>query len=163
MSREGGPDFSAIGNDAFRIGGLIELPSTTVFTGRARGGGAGTLPRGGHVPKARAVLARAGLLQRIPLTPEGIPVAEALEAIRVALGDGLRVLNFAFHSPSLVPGHTPYVRDDADLAAFWIWWDASAGRARPARGAAVRVGGIDRGGGLIVAKQVRYGGLRVGL
>ena len=77
----------------------------------------------GHVPKGRAVLARAGLLQRIPLTPEGIPVAEALEAIRVAVGEGLRVLNFAFHSPSLAPGHTPYVRDDADLAAFWTWWD----------------------------------------
>jgi hypothetical protein len=120
---EDGPDFSAVGNHAFRVGGLIELPSTTVFTGLARSGGMGLYRAGGQVPKGRAVLARAGLLQRIPLTPEGIPVAEALEAVRVAVGEGLRVLNFAFHSPSLTPGHTPYVRDDADLAAFWTWWD----------------------------------------
>ena len=23
----------------------------------------------------------------------------------------------------VVPGHTPYVRDAADLRAFWSWWD----------------------------------------
>ena len=48
---------------------------------------------------------------------------EQLEAIRVAEGEGLRVLKFAFHSPSVEPVHTPYVRDAADLAAFWHWWD----------------------------------------
>ncbi|MES2095440.1 MAG: WalW protein [Pseudomonadota bacterium] len=120
---EGGPDFSALNNHAFRVGGVVELPSTTVFTGLARAGGMTLYRAGGRVPKGRAVLARARLLQRIPLTPEGIPVAEALEAVRVAVGDGVRVLSFAFHSPSLAPGHTPYVRDDSDLRAFWLWWD----------------------------------------
>ena len=47
----------------------------------------------------------------------------ALEAVRVAVGEGVRVLTFSFHSPSLVAGHTPYVRDARDLAAFWGWWD----------------------------------------
>lgn len=122
-SMEGGPDFSAVGNRAFRVGGLIELPATTMLTGMARRGGMDLYRAAAHLPKGRGLLARAGLLQRIPLTPEGIPVADALEAIRVAVGDGLRVLNFAFHSPSLAPGHTPYVRDQADLAAFWAWWD----------------------------------------
>lgn len=120
---KGGPDFGVIGNHAFRVGGLIELPSTTVFTGRARSGGVGLYRAAGSVPKARALLARTRLLQRIPLTPEGIPVAEAIEAVRVAVGEGLRVLSFAFHSPSLAPGHTPYVRDAAHLRAFWKWWD----------------------------------------
>ena len=82
---------------------------------------------GGAIPKGRAVLARSRLLQRIPLTPEGIPVREALEAVRIAVGEGVRVLNFAFHSPSLAPGHTPYVRDSADLATFWSWWDSVLG------------------------------------
>lgn len=122
-SAEGGPDFSAVGNHAFRTGGLIELPSTTVFTGLARRAATGLYGLAGRVPKGRGLLARTGLLQRIPLTPEGVPVGEALEAIRVAVGDGVRVLNFAFHSPSLAPGNTPYVRDDGDLAAFWRWWD----------------------------------------
>lgn len=120
---EGGPDFSALGNQAFRVGGIVELPLTTVFTGAARAGGMKFYQAAGRIPKGRAVLARSGLLQRIPLTPEGIPLREALEAIRVALGEGVRVLSFAFHSPSLEPGHTPYVRDEADLRAFWQWWD----------------------------------------
>jgi hypothetical protein len=120
---QGGPDYGAIGNHAVRIDGLIELPSTTVFTGVARRGGMRLYRAGGSVPKGRALLARTRLLQRIPLTPEGIPIAEALEAVRVAAGEGVRVLNFAFHSPSLVPGHTPYVRDVADLRVFWNWWD----------------------------------------
>jgi hypothetical protein len=120
---EGGPDFSALGNHAFRVGGIVELPLTTVFTGAARSGGMPLYRSAGRIPKGRAVLARSGLLQRIPLTPEGIPVREALEAIRVAIGEGTRVLSFAFHSPSLAPGHTPYVKDEADLVAFWHWWD----------------------------------------
>lgn len=120
---EGGPDFSALGNHAFRVGEIVELPLTTVFTGAARAGGVKLYQAAGRIPKGRAVLARSGLLQRIPLTPEGIPAREALEAIRVAIGEGVRVLSFAFHSPSLEPGHTPYVRDEADLRAFWQWWD----------------------------------------
>ena len=125
--REGGPDFSGSGNHAVRAGGLIELPSTTVFTGAARGWGGRLYRAGGWLLKGHGVLARSGLLQRVPLTPEGVPLADALEAVRVAVGEGLRVLNFAFHSPSLAPGHTPYVRDAADLRAFWDWWDGVLG------------------------------------
>lgn len=120
---QGGPDFAALDNHAFRRDGIIELPLTTVFTGGARGGGMGLYQAAGAIPKGRGVLARLRLLQRIPLTPEGIPVREALEAIRVAVGEGVRILNFAFHSPSLAPGHTPYVRDEAELLLFWQWWD----------------------------------------
>ncbi|MEG3086132.1 polysaccharide deacetylase family protein [Sphingomonas sp. PB4P5] len=125
-SAEAGPDFSAIGNHAFRCGpggALVELPLTTVFTGLARAGGARLHRALGRVPKGRGLFARARLLSRVALTPEEMPLTEALDAIAVALGEGVRVLNFSFHSPSLAPGHTPYVRDAADLAAFHIWWD----------------------------------------
>lgn len=121
---EGGPDFSALGNHAFRIGSLVELPLTTVFTGMARAGGMSLYRAAGRVPKGRGVIARAGLFQRVPLTPEGITATEAITAIRAAVADGVRILSFAFHSPSLVPGHTPYVKTEADLQAFWRWWDA---------------------------------------
>ncbi len=121
----GGPDFSAVGPHAFRVGPqgtLLELPLTSVFTGALRPAGPALFPavRG----PATGALARLGLLGRVPLTPEGVPVGEALEAIRIALGEGVRVLNFSFHSPSLVPGNTPYVRDARDLAVFHAWWDA---------------------------------------
>jgi hypothetical protein len=122
-SDEAGPDFAAISNHAFRRGGVVELPLTTVFTGRARGSGIGLYRALGRLPKGRGIAARLGLLSRVSLTPEDMPLADALEAVRVAVGEGLRVLNFAFHSPSLEPGHTPYVRDAADLAGFWHWWE----------------------------------------
>ncbi|SDA19487.1 polysaccharide deacetylase family protein [Sphingomonas sp. NFR15] len=124
---DGGPDFGAIGNAAFRSGpdkAIVELPLTTVFTGRLRRGGARLYDALGRVPKARGLAARLGLLARVALTPEDMPLADALEAIAVAVGEGVRVLNFAFHSPSLAPGHTPYVRDAADLARFHRWWRA---------------------------------------
>lgn len=122
-SSELGPDFTAITNHAFGANGIVELPFTTVFTGALRGGGARLYRTLGMLPRGRGIAARLGLLSRVSLTPEDMPLAEALEAVRVAVGEGLRILNFAFHSPSVEPGHTPYVRDAADLAAFWRWWD----------------------------------------
>lgn len=122
-SAEGGPDFSAIGNHAFRLGGLVELPLTTVFTGHFRGQGASLFPALGRVPRGRGLMARSGLLARIALTPEQMPLRDALQAVQVAVEQGVAVLSFSFHSPSLVPGHTPYVRDRADLLAFNHWWD----------------------------------------
>ena len=125
-SAEDGPDFRAIGNDAFRCGpdgAIVELPLTTVFTGMARAGGERFYGALGRVPRGRGLFARAKLLSRVALTPEDMPLGDALEAIAIALDQGGRVLNFSFHSPSLAPGHTPYVRDAADLTAFHHWWD----------------------------------------
>ena len=123
-SREAGPDFSAIGNHAFRSGAMLEVPLTTVFTGWGRGGGPRLYRALAALPKGRGIAARLAMLSRVALTPEEMPLAEAKEAVRVAVGEGLRLLNFSFHSPSVEPGHTPYVRDAADLAAFFAWWEA---------------------------------------
>lgn len=122
-SGEGGPDFGAVTNHAFRLGEIVELPFTTVFTGIARAGAAGLHRRLGRLPHGIGIAARLRLLSRVALTPEDMPLGEAKEAVRVAVGEGLRLLNFAFHSPSVEPGHTPYVRTQADLAAFLRWWD----------------------------------------
>jgi hypothetical protein len=121
-SADGGPDFTLVDSGAYRTGGIIELPLTTVFTGYARRGGGGLYRALGRIPKGRGAFARARLLSRIALTPEDMPIESALEAVAVAVGEGLRLLNLSFHSPSLVPGHTPYVRDAIDLKRFHAWW-----------------------------------------
>ncbi len=123
-SADGGPDFSVADAGAYRAEGIVELPLTTVFTGGVRRGGAQLYQALGRIPKGRGLFARAHLLSRIALTPEDMPIADALEAVAVAVGEGLRLLNLSFHSPSLVPGHTPYVRDAADLKRFHAWWTA---------------------------------------
>ena len=121
----GGADFSHVGNAAFRTReGVLELPLSTVDVGRWRGAGEWLPQAARRVPKGRGLLARAGLHSRVPLTPEGVCAAEAVAAVRAAAQDGERLLVLSFHSPSLVPGNTPYVRDDAELARFHAWWDA---------------------------------------
>jgi len=101
---------------------LLELPLTTVFWGSLRRFGAALYPRLWRVPRLRGALARIGLLERIPLTPEGVSAKEVIRAIDIAVDDGMPLLVFSFHSPSLAPGHTPYVRNEADLDAFYDWW-----------------------------------------
>ena len=72
---------------------------------------------------SRSILARTGLLERIALTPEGIPLGKAIQGIDCAIEQGVGILNFSFHSPSLEPGHVDYVRNDEELAAFYAWWE----------------------------------------
>jgi hypothetical protein len=71
-----------------------------------------------HVP---GVLARLRLLDRVQLTPEGTSLAEAKRLTRALRGDDHRVFVLSYHSPSLQPGNTPYVRSDSDLQAFLHW------------------------------------------
>ncbi len=105
-----------------REAGLIELPLTTVFWGVLRGFGRWLHPRMWRAPRLRGALARIGMLERIPLTPEGVTVEEAIRGIDIAIDEDLPVLVFSFHSPSLVPGNTPYVGSHDELDAFYDWW-----------------------------------------
>lgn len=105
-------------------GAVLEVPVTTVFGGLLGPGGERIYHRfarnGMHVG---AALARLGLIERIALTPEGIPAERACRAIDIAVEQRLPILTFSFHSPSLQPGNTPYVRSAADLDLFYRWWD----------------------------------------
>lgn len=102
--------------------GLLELPLTTVYWGPLRQLGPWLYPRMWRIPQLRGALSRMGLLERIPLTPEGVTLDEAIRAIDIAIDADLPVLVFSFHSPSLAAGYTPYVRNEADLEAFYTWW-----------------------------------------
>ena len=101
---------------------MLELPLTTTFWGLLRELGDAIYPRLWRMPQARGVLSHLGLLERIPLTPEGVGVEEAMRGIDMALDAELPVLVFSFHSPSLAPGHTPYVRNEGDLDRLYDWW-----------------------------------------
>ncbi len=102
--------------------GLMELPLTSVYWGPLRQLGPWLYPQMWRAPRLRGLLSRIGLLERIPLTPEGVTIEEAIRGIDIALDEGLPVLVFSFHSPSLAPGYTPYVRNEDDLDALYDWW-----------------------------------------
>jgi hypothetical protein len=124
-SYAGGPNFRDHPLEPYwldRAGGLVELPLTTVFWGPLRQIGEWLYPRLWRMPSLRGALARVGLLERIPLTPEGVTAEEAMRGIDIAVDSGLPVLVLSFHSPSLAPGYSPYVSSEADLDRFYDWW-----------------------------------------
>lgn len=123
-SGQGGPNYADCPLDPYWIekGALMELPVTTVFSGALRSAGKMIFHRAFETLTSRGLLARTGMLERIALTPEGIPVEKAIQGIDIALGQKIPILNFSFHSPSLAVGHTPYVRNDAELERFYDWW-----------------------------------------
>ncbi|MFN3818925.1 polysaccharide deacetylase family protein [Blastomonas sp.] len=125
-SKSEGPDFSHYPLEPYwldRGRGIVELPVTSVYWGLLRRQ-ATVFPLAQMAGLTKSLMARGRLLERISLTPEGISVTEAIRGIDIALDDGLPILNFSFHSPSLRPGHTPYVRDQAGVEAFFSWWHA---------------------------------------
>ncbi len=125
-SHEGGPNFLKHNPRPFWAGpngALLELPLGVTYTGQLRRYGRLLYGDGQSNARRIAGLARAGMLARVALTPEDMPVDDVKRAIDAMLDDGQQFFSFSFHSPSLAPGHTPYVRNSADLTNFYGWWD----------------------------------------
>lgn len=122
---DGGPDFRGVGIDPYwldRPGGLLEVPLTVGFFGAASGlaprlGWLFDSPRAGRL-RMPGLLSRSGLITRSRLTPEGVPAAEQCRLIEALVRRGHRTFTLTYHSPSLEPGHTPYVRSKDELASF---------------------------------------------
>jgi glycosyltransferase involved in cell wall biosynthesis len=124
----GGPDFHRMTARPCWIDqerSLLELPVSAAIVGRGA-----ALPNaltsrllGRHAEWAGipSVMAHMGLLERIKLTPEGITINEAKRLVRHMANRGHKVFVLTYHSPSLEPGHTPYVRSQEDLALFLGW------------------------------------------
>ena len=120
-----GPDFSSATPDPFWFGptgGVLEVPLTVGRCGILRHKGDAVQPalmsRLGtrfHLP---GVFARLGLFERIRLTPEGVSLVELKRLTDTLLASGSRIFLLSYHSTSVVPGNTPYVRDAAELQHF---------------------------------------------
>jgi len=125
LSFQLGPDFSRCGARPYWFGSsdaLLEVPLSIGFTGLFASFGVplySIVSRPEliklHVP---AILARLHLLDRITITPEGVSFAEQRRLTKSLLKKGHRVFCLTYHSPSLLPGNTPYVRTASDLDAF---------------------------------------------
>jgi len=123
FSDEGGPDFSRYDSHAYWFGDsrpVLELPTTGGYIGALRRHGDGLWRAGGSAPgkllRFRGALDRVSGLSRLRLSPEGNDLRRLKALTQALLMDGVRVFSLSLHSPSLMPGFTPYVRDAADRA-----------------------------------------------
>jgi hypothetical protein len=62
---------------------------------------------------------RIGLLQKIWFSPEESSADDMITLARVMIANGARTLNLSFHSTSLLPGKSPFVRNSKELEAFY--------------------------------------------
>lgn len=125
FSAEGGPDFSGLDSHPFwlgRDGKLLEVPISSAFVGPLAKFGpkiydavAGRRGQALHLP---GMLARSRLLELIRLTPEGITLEELKMLTKTMMRSGHRIFCLTYHSPSLMPGNTPYVNDAMELQSF---------------------------------------------
>jgi hypothetical protein len=125
FSRDEGPNFTTFDIDPFWFGPsgrVLEVPLTVSWHGHlkahAKALQQSLMSDFGlrlHLP---GVFARSGLLERIRLTPEGTSFAELKRLTDTLLKAGNRLFVLSYHSPSVVAGNTPYVRDRRELDEF---------------------------------------------
>jgi hypothetical protein len=125
FAADGGPNFSTAAFHPSWFGSncdLLEIPLSCGFYGLLRSIGPALFPYvsgdAGMRFRLPGILARSGLLERIRLTPEGVDLAANIRLARSLHYQGCRVFSFTYHSPSLVPGMTPYVRSEQQLLEF---------------------------------------------
>ncbi len=125
FSAIGGPDFYSTPEQPFYTDAtrrLLEVPLTVGYSGalsalgrRLNGFVDAPLAQGLRLP---GILSRLGLMERARLSPEGFDAATQCRLLRAMWAQGTRVFTLTYHSPSLAPGHTPYVPDEAALSRF---------------------------------------------
>ena len=107
---------------------LMEIPVSAALSGRLAGVAGSRVASGLFHPLAArlgltGLAAQLGLIERIRLSPEGMTVDEAKRLTRAMYAAGHRVFVVTYHSPSLEPGNTPYVRTERDREIFLAWLD----------------------------------------
>jgi len=124
-SGDGGPDYSGYSAAPFWFGReriLLGLPGAGCYAGWLKGAGTPFYRLITHPALAWArlpgITSRLRAFERIRLSPEDYTLAEMQRMTRSMLNDGQRIFVFSFHSPSVHPGYTPYVRDEPALQCF---------------------------------------------
>lgn len=129
-----GPDFNGAPMDVYRLDGegpvtvpvpggpLIELPPTSGFSRRPFARMHDLREFMARPPlrwlRLRGIAARAGLLEPIFMSPETASGEQMLTLARQVLATGTRYVHMMWHSQSLVPGLSPFVRDAGEADRF---------------------------------------------
>lgn len=126
FSYDSGPNFIGLPTQPYwfdvREDKLLELPNSRGYDGILARWGSSIYPKIAGASGLRSlvagVLVKTGLLERIPLTPEGIRAEDHIRMVRRMSAVGKNYFNYAYHSSSLMVGGAPYVRSEQDLQLF---------------------------------------------
>jgi hypothetical protein len=123
LARHGGPNFHHIKAGAYKVAAqeLLSVTMTRVVAGSLKSlPGLGPVLDGKNAVErgVRSAFARLGWLERLTLSPEGMSAADQIRLLQKEWLQGRRVFVLHFHSPSLAPGHTPYVRTEEERRNF---------------------------------------------
>lgn len=120
---DGGPDFSDSLTEPYWFGTnnkLLEIPLSGAFVGLA-----GSLSKtlyniSGHLNKikARGVLSKLSIVDRLMLSPEGYTTQEHIKLTRFLMNNGVRTFTWNFHSPTVVPNMTMYTSNNKQVEQF---------------------------------------------
>ncbi|MBT5109864.1 MAG: glycosyltransferase [Rhodospirillaceae bacterium] len=125
---DGGPSFIGLQDQPFWLDDektILEIPLTKGFSGCLAGVFPVSMARVFDSDlalrlRAPGILSRLGLVDRATLSPEGVITVEQIRLVRSMVQRGKRVFTLTYHSSSLSPGNTPYVRSEDDLREFLI-------------------------------------------
>jgi len=132
-TEEDGPDFSEAGPFPYRFdpssiflrklsGCLLEIPPTIGFWQKNAQGCAQLRKAIQRSPLAKlhilGVLDKLRLLNFRWLSPENTTGSDMIQLASRLVRRGHKCLNMSFHSPSLLPGKTPFVKDEYELKAI---------------------------------------------
>jgi hypothetical protein len=121
---DGGPDYRRFNAHPFWFGdsgkAILEIPCTGGFIGWAQPVAIPLFEIAQRLRKFRApgILSRISAVDRLMLSPEGFTPAEHIKLVKALYKQGVRTFTWSFHSPSVVPGNTSYVQNEAQLKAF---------------------------------------------
>ncbi|MCP4891930.1 MAG: glycosyltransferase [Planctomycetaceae bacterium] len=130
---QGGPDFSSATCDSYYPGeaaiierakgqSLLEVPVTVGFTHShfrlAHGLRSFAMRPPFRQLKSVGILDRSGIACKVKLSPEQASLEQMQRLARSLVRRGTRGLVLMFHSSSLMPGCSPYVRNDEQLDGF---------------------------------------------
>ena len=123
FSEMGGPDFTGFPAGPFELGAnLLALPLSVHFVGAFAARGPMLYPTLKIGLGARfhlsGITAKLRLLERLRLSPEGHRLTDMKRQTHAALAQGERYFMLTYHSSTLLPGATGYVRDDAERKIF---------------------------------------------
>jgi hypothetical protein len=140
---DGGPYHAPAPQVPYRLGqrdvcrsgssGVVEVPVNRVVVGSAGVALEPIFRRAPPVPGLRWVMCRLGLRS---LSVEEHSLGELREVVDTMAARGLPVFNVTFHSSAVLPGASPYVRDERELDGFVARLEALLEHVRGRHGAA---------------------------